>query len=213
MWVLKIWKRAQSRFVIYGMGRSGSTLRTSLINSNPLVFCDSEVISHNTVHRLLFPYVYLNAISKKISPPVKIYGCCIMSYLLQHQKIKDQNIFFKKIVNKGWKIIHIRRDDILNVAVSIILAQYDDIWEVKKKSINRTSKAYVPIAEFCKYVRILQPSYKLEDIALKDIPHLRVNYENNLEKGNRKPIMDKIFSYLGIDSCKIKTELKKNQKA
>jgi len=212
LWVFKIWKKPKNRFIIYGMGRSGSTLLTSLINSHSLVFCDSEVISHNAVHRLIFSKLYLHAISKKIKSNNEVYGCGIMTYQLQHQKVKNQKAFLEKLVKNGWKIIHIRRNDIIKVAVSIIIAQQDSIWEVKKGGFNRTSKAYIPVADFNRYLKTLYASYKIEDQALKNIQHIKVNYENDLENGNWQPIMDKVFAYLDLNSLKVGTVLKKKSK-
>ena len=44
-------RKPPTKFVIFGRGRSGSTLLVSLLNSNPDIHCDGEILSR----KKLFP--------------------------------------------------------------------------------------------------------------------------------------------------------------
>ncbi|MEM6321117.1 MAG: hypothetical protein AAF960_25870 [Bacteroidota bacterium] len=49
-----------------------------------------------------------------------------------------------------------------------------------------------------------------EEESLKNIPHLRLSYEDDLSKGSvHQKTMEKVFGFLNVDNVVVKTRLKK----
>ena len=74
------------RFVIYGQGRSGSSVLLDLIGSHPDVYCESEIFNEKVAARLLKPWDYLHA--RADLSPKPAYGCKMKIY----QMTDDQGI-------------------------------------------------------------------------------------------------------------------------
>lgn len=203
-------KLPKQRFIIYGSGRSGSTLLTSLLNSHPDVFCDGEVLSEKVIRRLHFPLPYIRAISKRASLNGKsTYGCGLMSYQLENHLNINHCQFIKDLVLSGWRIIHIRRNNILNVILSILTAQQDNVWELRNSVTYNESRIYVNKKDLLFYINIHKFLHKTEDEILKEVSHYKVVYENDLESGQWQFVMNNIFNFLELPPKQVSSNLKK----
>ena len=70
-------RQFESKFVLFGGGRNGSTLLVSLLNSHPDIYCDGEIL----VGKLRSPFKHIKR--RMQSSPKSIYGFKLLSYQLK----------------------------------------------------------------------------------------------------------------------------------
>ena len=108
----------QNNFLIYAQPRTGSTLLVDLLNSSPYIRCEREIF----VLRTIWTEAFINA--KRSLYPDKAYGCKIMGYQLERQLTSlGMQPFLWKMHQRGWKIIHLKRRNVLRQALSQVLVQ------------------------------------------------------------------------------------------
>jgi hypothetical protein len=94
----------EKKFIIYGSGRSGSTLLTSMLNTHSDIYCDAEILAKKYAPNIIFPNLYISSISKKASHRrKKNYGCGLMSTHLREQKFLDKKSFLENL-SRDWRI-------------------------------------------------------------------------------------------------------------
>ncbi len=209
-WLLDPSTKPHKRFIIYGTGRSGSELLTSLLNSHPEIYCDHEIMARKSVHTVLSPQLFMEAVSRKARKKgASIYGCKLMSYQALGQKFVNKYHFLKSLSNGGWKVIHIRRNNILDIVLSLLNANQDKIWVLKKENVFQQDKLFVDPHELISKIKYFHNIFRTEEQSLEGIPHIRITYENDLLHGNWQPVMDLVFDYLEINRHAVKSNVKK----
>lgn len=106
-----LWKQSQlpeKKFVIFGRGRSGSTLLVELLDSHPQIHCDNEIL-HD---RVLFPRLYIDSCASRYQS--QVYGFKFLSYQIKDvQRISQPKKFLLQLYQSGYKIIYLRRENLL----------------------------------------------------------------------------------------------------
>ena len=201
----------KKKFVIFSQSRSGSTLLKDLIDSHPSIHCEGEILALSEGYitnrfvlklcrRIPVPYIYF----RKSLSQNEIYGFTLFTYHTPHIK---QCLY--SLSRLGWRIIYLKRLDIVNQAISSIIAlrsQYFHNIEgvVKPKKINFE----ITEDEFLSAIKKRIDWRQKESITLKNIDHLTVYYEKDLEQMNCwQPAADKIFKHLNIASVAIHSGL------
>jgi len=210
----------KTKFFIFGQGRSGSNLLVDLLNSHPDIYCDRELLNNfrvarkNKVFRVLiklFPYQYIKYYLNK--NPGKIYGFKLMIYqLMGYKKIQ------KKLFDQKWKIIHIKRDDVLQQTFSAIIAEKSG--KYLRTNNDDEDKNIFNIEPRRVFDGILYRTRDLEreKNILKDLKFLEINYEKDLANSNKwKETTERVFKFLGtypvdISSSTLKTNSVANEK-
>jgi len=107
------------RFVIFGIGRSGSSLMTDLLNSSPHVTCDFTIdLAGNCL---------IDAMRSR-SRAVELLGAkgyglrLLVPHLLDDYAVRDIPAFLAQLYAEGWKIIHVRRSSRERTIVSFLHA-------------------------------------------------------------------------------------------
>ncbi len=205
--------RRANKFVIFSQSRSGSTLLKDLVGSHPSIHCEGETLELSDGYisnryllkicrRIPVPYFYF----RKIHSQKEIYGFTLFIYHTPYIKHSVHNL------NRlGWKIIYLKRKDIINQAISNILAKrsrYFHNWteETGPESVDFEIKS----EEFLSEIKTRVHWHQKEGIILKYIDYLPVFYENGLEHMNFwQPTADKVFKFLNLETVPVKTGLKK----
>jgi LPS sulfotransferase NodH len=193
------------KFVIFSSGRSGSTLLVELLNSNPAVHCDSEILKR----KLFQPKSLINARANLSG--AKIYGFKLLSYQLRdiQSRIKDKLVFIKDLQSEGFQLIHLRRENKFLQALSLMKAISQSKWHTTKTP-NPSQKLEIDIQQLDKLLLNLYQLDLYEDYLMQAIPHLKISYENDLlDNKNHPRTIAKISEYLGINAVKPKSRLKK----
>ena len=192
-----------TKFVIFGRGRSGSTVLVSLLNSLPDIYCDGEIY-HNKV---FFPKIHMKR--KCYQSQSKIYGFKFLTYQLLRYPDKFQIPFLEYLLRNNYRVIYLKRKNLLMHAISNIRAR-EFGFHNKTNNDREKKKIYIEIHELFKWLQGSEKQAIKEELLLKKIPHLKIIYEENLENTkNHQQTMDIICEFLNINKGKVKTEYKK----
>lgn len=204
------------KFVLVAHGRSGSTLFFDLISQHPDYDKaqrpeNAEVLARKS----FFPYLYLEYLSFRSS--AKLFGVHIKVF--DHlEKINniyspiDQVVFFNRLVKKGWKIIYIKRENILKIALSILVAAKRRKWSVKStEELANHSLLSIDTSQLLRCMQITQLRQMRELNAISHVEFLPLMYEINLSKSeSHQQTMNRVFEYLDISrNVKVEASLKK----
>ena len=204
----------QNCFVIFSLWRTGSNLLVNLLNSHPEVTCEGEIFLpfiNSRFKKVILPHLYLKGRQSKSK--TNTYGFSFKLY----QKSLFINIlhgspekFIFNLFENGWKIIHIKRVNVLRQAISKIVASARGQWnDFSNKPIIR-SKVNIECEKLIDEIKWFEKLSHLEEGILQPIPHLRVVYENDLLRiEDHQKTADIVFRYLGLSSAPVKTNLRR----
>ncbi len=171
-------------FVIYGQGRSGSTLLVDLLNCHDLIRCEGEIfgeqvwksVFQENLFKLVqrFPYTYLN--SKLLKASNKSYGFKLLSY-----QTPNVDNFLDHLRDKGWLVIYIRRKSIFKMAISSTIAQKYNKWTALKEERVYPDKILLDKYEFCGALSWIMKNEGRIQKNLSYLTHHTVTYEEDLE--------------------------------
>ncbi|MEQ8361794.1 MAG: hypothetical protein RIF39_15970 [Cyclobacteriaceae bacterium] len=165
----------KGKFVIFARGRSGSTLLASFLNHHPEINCDGEILSH----RVAYPENFIR--NKCKLSKNKIYGFKLLSYQIRSiQRIKNPNQFLRTLHSNGYKIIYLRRENLLRHALSKAYANYTGKWHSNSAA---KSQIKMTVDNFDLYKSVVESEKleKYESSVLENLPHLSLTYEDHLE--------------------------------
>lgn len=184
----------KNRFIIFGEGRCGSTALVSRLGSLEGVHCDNEVLAYKV------PFPYAHVLDRCSRSTQDIYGCKILAFHIRDkQPLKDRDGFVRKLYEDGFKIIHLRRENLIHHAMSNIRANQFGYHQQVAKKRKKTGKVVVNIDELMGWMKRTESLYAYEDVLLKEVPHLTLTYENNIasEEKQQKTMVD-VCQFLGI---------------
>lgn len=201
--------RPQVRFVLYGQGRSGSSLLMDLLRSHPDVFCDGEIFSTVANGHLIAPGRYLDALCTLSAKPV--YGCKVKIYQMTAQpRIGDPAAFLHDLHESGWKFVHLVRRDLFRKSLSLVVTRYRNGRFIERagegaKSLDRM---HIDPLQVVEVMRDRQEADRSEKEALGSIPHVTITYEDDLLRGDRHGrTTDLVFDFLGVSRVPVSTRM------
>lgn len=199
-------KYPTKKFVVFGRGRSGSTLLVSILNCNPEIYCEGEIFQV----KVLFPQLFIKcrpAISEK-----SVYGFKLLTYqLLDILSVKDPAVFLNDLHKMDFSIIYLKRDNILRQAVSNIYARHiNEFHRSSDPGTMERMKIYIDLDQLSRWLTNLERVCGIEEKSLKNLPYLPIRYEDDLESpGSQQYTLDKISEFLQIPSADVRITLKK----
>ncbi len=202
-------KKKNANFIIYGMGRSGSNLLRTLLNSHPDVFCDNEIFhkrrmaeKNRIAQRLIKRYPILYAYYKKYLSKANIYG-----FKLHQNQLDDTEKVITWLQNKGWRIIHLHRKNTLKQVISLMIAQQTGSWIKNKKMGYSDEKYYLDPEELLAHIKKRIPFSEQEFSLMEKLEHLDVVYEYDLYHQDKwQATTGKIFDYINIYPVEVRTK-------
>lgn len=100
-------------FVIFGQGRTGSTPLMRPLNSDPEIHGIDKILRR----KVLSPYHCVKAYRHRAPRP--FFGIKVKIYqLLENQRIEGPGAFLERMLRGRWKLIHLKRTDIVRHAMS-----------------------------------------------------------------------------------------------
>ncbi|MGB3510836.1 MAG: hypothetical protein WBA93_16715 [Microcoleaceae cyanobacterium] len=198
----------KQKFVIFGQGRSGSTLLVQLLNNQPKIHCEGEILNGRSYKKVLFPNLYVQGRCTKFFG--KIYGFKVKIYQLTEDQYIDPEKFILNLSSQGWKIIYLSRNNYLRSEISAMLASSKNQWHSSSKSSLKNQKITIDCNRLLKRCE-RRDIYRLkEEEILENLEHITVVYEEDLLLAkNHQGTSDRIFNYLGLESVSVKTKLVK----
>ncbi|MDE0087570.1 MAG: hypothetical protein OXU23_17745 [Candidatus Poribacteria bacterium] len=195
----------KTKFLIFGQGRTGSTLLTSLLNSHPEITCDGEILAR----RVLNPLLYVTCKSR-IQSASEVYGFKVKIYqLTRTQKLDDVIGFFKRLIEDQWQVIYLKRENLLRHAISNMIAEntrlyhrFSDDQAFCKKKINVNYQQLLIRME--KRERFQEAELEV----LEHIHYIPLIYERNLVDADaQQETVDMLCDLIEISRCPVQTNL------
>jgi LPS sulfotransferase NodH len=194
---------AAQRFLIYSQPRTGSTWLVDLLDNHPEIECDGELFNPDCKYlrriwsrRLLrsYPISYLQLRAAMCKAPA--YGFKVLHY----QTYQQQGLL-TRFHRRGWRIIHLRRADLWNQAVSDQLAIQTKRYHRTHNDPVQTDQVRIEPAAILTKIDSLKRQSHDETRALEGIPHLRIEYERDLvDDSVRDLTLSRIHEMLGVSA-------------
>lgn len=200
----------KKNILIFGQGRSGSTLLEHLLISTGYFTGHHEAL--NTVTREVYwPSRFIRGLGR-----TKAGGNVIVHVKPEHlgqsrPKLGpvDPRLFLDTLVADGWMVIHLQRQDVLRQMVSKYVAKArggfhktDDKVENIRLSLSEDEF----IADYERRIGWLDA----EKALFEGVPHHQILYEEHLEQPDRhQPTIDALLGTLGLSPRPVSTQLRK----
>jgi hypothetical protein len=193
----------RTRFVLFAQGRTGSELLVDLLNSSPQIYCEGEIFLNRKV---LFPRLFIEGCCARSKRSV--YGFKVKIYqLTKDQGVKDVKRFMTDLHDEGWRIIYLQRKNILRQALSYLRGVHRNSF---LSDGSRIGKIPVDCDRLIELLDERAVRLKNEAEVLRDLPHVRVIYENDLLTGDHhQRTVDRLFDYLGVPRVQVETKLRR----
>lgn len=122
---------------------------------------------------------------------------------------EDQNIdpekFMFDLCRDGWKIINLKRNNLLRNEISALVAYSRDQWHTTSESSLKKKKITIDCNLLLEGIERREIYQIKEQEILKNIDHIKIIYEEDLlQVENHQKTCDRIFNYLGLDSVPVK---------
>lgn len=205
-WATRATGRPETRFVLFAQGRTGSSLLRSLLNAHPEVHCADEVLGPKAV---LFPLAHVERLSRLVDEPV--WGFKVKVYqLTRHQGLEDPQAFLAALADRGHRIIHLRRRNLLRQAVSNAVAVGGGRYLYAEGEERKPVTVHMDPTETIEVMRRRVAHAAAEDTALAGLEHLSLTYEDDLlEPARQQATADRVVRYLGRDPVPVTTHLRR----
>lgn len=196
-------------YVIFGQGRTGSTLLVRLLQSHPQLQCDGEMLHPRALSKYrsrwlraflrYFPEPFVLWRASRSDKPA--YG---FKLLYRHVVFPARLLFCLRWL--GWKIIHIQRRTLFDVALSRKVAQTTKHWSDHDASTPEDLHLTFSPEEFLDQMQWSVNILRQEVRALRGIPHIPVVYEDDLlAEADRQRICNVIFAALRLEPHEVST--------
>lgn len=198
-------------FVIFGMGRTGSSLLVSLLNSHPQIRCEGELFRPERWRQPLRP---LAAFWRRFPQPYLAYRQ-VRTHLLVHKtvygfklhtklsadQLADMTGFLYLVDRKGWKIIHLERLSLFDQVISGLVAGQTRRYFGDNHEPRLAAQVVISADTFRTQMERANKISQNNRRILADIPHLTVTYEVDLaQETSWQATVVRICGYLDIPS-------------
>lgn len=193
-----------NKFLIFGRARTGSSLLVSLMRQLPGVVCDSEILHYSILNKMRF---IENRARLSLADT---YGFKLLSYqLYEVQKTRDPILFFDKLLDKNYKIIHLNRNSMAQCLSMTVASKSQDFYS-KGTSNKNNDLIEIDIDFFMKKLRWNEALKGYESYIMSRIEHLPICYETMLLNNEKhQGTIDTMSQYLGVGSVNVTANIKK----
>ena len=198
--------RPPVRFVIFAQGRTGSTLLTSTLDAHSQIACRDEILG---LPRAMPQRFVENAArgsgARAFGFQVKIYQ------LTSWQRVDDVGGWLAAMRDRGWKILYLRRENLLRHVVSNVFAEAAGTYHHRDGTqTSRQERIMLPVERLRAGIEGRRRNLSAERAALAGLEHLELVYERDLEQPERqKATFAKIQDFLGVAPEPLRPSLKK----
>ncbi|WP_147303656.1 sulfotransferase [Rhodohalobacter sp. SW132] len=198
----------QHRVVIFGQGRTGSTLLEDLIFKTGHFQKHGELF-HKSRGQILFPLPFIRGLARRRPEENFIFHVKIYQLVNDRRRPEDTARFLKALYASGWKIIYLSRRN----KVKHVLSNYvhnargaSHKFNDKKEEIE----LQIDPEGFLTWVKERERFTEEEKKALQGLEYIEVVYEDDLEKQEmHQGTVDRILDELSLERKKVQTRHKK----
>ncbi len=198
-------------FVIYGMERTGSSLLVNLLNSHPQIHCEGELFHLGHWRRPFYllarmwqhhpmPYLIYRQLLMRVAASKAVYGFKLHTKLNGGQ-VADVPGFLRLWSERGWKVIHLERQSLLDQVISSLVAGQTKRYFGHNGGPEPSMQVTIPEdrlrAALERAAQISQNNRRM----LADIPHLVMTYEEDLARNSSwQATVTRVCSFLDLPS-------------
>jgi LPS sulfotransferase NodH len=192
------------RLLIFGQGRTGSTLLGSLLASHPALHYADEVLGRN----MLFPNSWIEG--GRARHRREAYAIHVKLYQVREQQcVRDVNGWLRHMHDRGWHVAYLRRDNLFRHVLSNMVAGATGAFHVHS-DVQSTPQVQVDIPGLIHFMYARQQLQRDERAALQSLPHLEMTYEQDLLDPNAwQTTADRVFDVLGLPSATVRASLRR----
>lgn len=195
-----------TKFVIFTVGRSGSGLLVALLQSHQHIHCDDELFKK----KVFSPLNYLQAKARLSSQD--IYGFKLNTYQFRVQNIGDPTAFVGEIHRMGYRIIGLRRRNLLRQVISHMYAIHRNVYHQhnSRKTQPPAQSFIINLDELQEELSLFESYRTLRSHILDAFPHFELCYEDDLLNSTRhQKTIDNISKFLGVPRSRVQAPLTK----
>lgn len=199
-------KLPKARFVIFAQGRTGSTLLTSTLDTHPQITCKDEILGQPRA----FPIRFVENAAR--ASGAECFGFHVKIYqLTSWQRVEDVHGWLSSLQARGWKILYLRRENLLRHVVSNVFAEAAGAWHHRSgETIKRPERITLPLERLHHGIEGRRRNIAAERTALEGLDYLELVYERDLETPEAQAeTFTRIQAYLGVETTPLSTSLKK----
>jgi len=196
------------RFLILAQSRSGTQLLRALLDSHPAITCEGELLHHDlqyTNYRLRRELlrVYPDGFFQRRAECAPVYGFNLMFYHLRFPAAT-----LRRLANRGWRVIHLMREDLLDIALSYLVAERTGVWHRKGEGEMPSFRLRIPVQDLEIELR-KRKRWRSKELGLvSGLSHLPLRYERDLADSSRwQQTCDRVFQMLGLDTAPVHSSL------
>jgi hypothetical protein len=202
------WRGAQvpeKRFLIFGRGRSGSTLLTSLLNGHSQITCLGEILRY----RSLDPVRQLR--HELAATGTRAAGCKLLSYQMRNiHGMPANSDMLAQLVESGVQIIYLKRDNLVRHAVSNLYARKRRAYHSSDRRAAEKTRVVIEPEEIFAWMEGSAALGDYEAQVLSQVPHVALSYEQNLSETRAQELTYRnLLDSLGLNFEVPQTSLRK----
>lgn len=191
------------KVIIFGQGRSGSTLLESLVDSTGHFKKNGELLNNKKTERW-FPFEYINGLRKISRQKNFIFHLKIYHLTTDRKKPVDPKKFLTKAVNNGWKIIFLHRENKVRQAISNLVAEQRGGFHKHNQS-KEEIKLTIDLGRFERMVNMRFVYQEQEFELMSNLPNFKVVYEEDLLDNSRHTeLIRGLIDFLGFEDSGIR---------
>lgn len=199
------WPEPEERFLLFGRGRSGSTLLVDLLGSHPQVSCLGEVLRYRT----RAPTAYLER--RLAACATRAAGAKVLSYQLEalHQprqiaEVRDW------ITRRGVRMIHMQRRNLLAHAISNLAARKTGVFHRPGGGSSAAQKIHLDAAELMAWMEGSARLLDWEEGFLEGLPREDIVYERDLETpADQARTLRRLHRIMGLEALPATSSLRR----
>lgn len=197
-----------TRFVIFGQGRSGSTLLESLLDSHPEVTCEDELLRF----RFLMPFARIERHARAVPAGHKAFGFHLKPWHVTRIYGQELPPFISALDEKGYKFIHHQRANWFLQSLSQVKFVSHKVAHAREESQVPQGALSVDPEMLVFLLREKEALAKEEAAVIQQLsqPAIRVVYEHDLQTPEQQQrAASRLFQWLGLPDAQAKTSMRK----
>jgi hypothetical protein len=131
--------------------------------------------------------------------------------LTETQGVSDVRGFIEDLMNSGWRMIYLKRQNVVRLAISGLVREHTGIAHRIGDNGARASlpRLHIDPQRLMASVEAIQQRHQREERTIADLPVCRVVYDDDLLREEaQQRTCERIFDWLGLEQAPIRCDLK-----
>lgn len=197
--------RPTKKFVIFGRGRSGSTLLVDMLDSHPDISCLGEIMRYPPIRPVQYAEAALGCADGNV------VGFKLLSYQVRNLWFDSQRSNLRQwIVDNRVIVFRVQRSDLLRHAVSNLYAKHRRTFHSTDAKSSLHRPFHIDPNELIKWMEGSEGHLDFENSWLEDIEFENITYESDLANGvQQEATRNRLLDILELDRSEYSTKYKR----